>query len=385
MKTNVVVLFGGKSVEHEVSIISAIQALSNFDKDKYDVVPVYMTKDNRMFVGKSIGNLEAYKNIPALLSKSKEVNFIRKNGSVYIAGATCSFRPYEFKVDIVFPIVHGTNVEDGTLQGYLKTLDVPFVGSDVEASSIGANKYLAKLVAKDWGVNVLDNFYFDADDDIDYDCVEKEFDYPVVVKPVNLGSSIGVSIVSNREELEEALELVFKFSSRVIIEPAITRFREINCSVRGLDGHHTQTSMCEEPVRNSNILSFKDKYESGSKTSKGMAGFDRKVPADLPTSVREKIEYYASCLFKALNCSGVVRFDFLYDMDSSNVYFNEVNTIPGSMAFYLWEPCGTSYSELIDELIACAFRRYQNDNNINYKFDNNLLNGDLLKGGKWQC
>lgn len=389
MKIKVAVMFGGKSVEHEVSVISGIQAIMNMDTELYDVIPVYINKNNEMFIGDDIGNIDAYKNISALLSKSQRVIMVNDNNRI-------SLVPYPFKkfgkaksvdIDIAFPIVHGTNVEDGALQGYLKTLGIPFVGCDVTASAVGMDKYITKTVLKDNNIPVLDCLNFTTADyeDIDsmVDKIEDKLGYPVIIKPVNLGSSVGISVAKTRVELVKSIDDAFAYSRRVIVEHAITKLREINCSVLG-DENDAIASECEEPLHTKDILSYEDKYLSNSKNggSKGMASVSRKIPAELSLEKREEIRKLAVESFKKLGCHGVARIDFMIDEEDNKLYFNEINTIPGSLAFYLWEPVGVPYKELLTRMIKLSLKRVREEESLTFTFDTNILNCQSLGGGK---
>jgi len=393
MKLKVAVLFGGKSTEHEISIISAIQAIGSINKDKYEVIPVYMTKNNDYYVGESIGTIEEYTHIPELLKKSTQVIWVKDGDRV-------SLVRYPMKkfgnnvitqVDVAFPIVHGTNVEDGTLQGYLATLGLPVVGCDVLSSAVGMNKYVMKTVLKDNGIPVLDCKCYTWKDYEDVDGlvakIEAAFSYPVIIKPLNLGSSIGIKKASDREGLLEALELGFEFSKKILVEHAISNLKEINCSVLG-DYESAEASECEEPVNSDEILSFEDKYIGGAKGSakgqggsKGMASLKRKIPADISSEMRDKIRKMAVDAFICLGCSGVSRIDFMIDMDTNEVYLNEINTIPGSLSFYLWEPLGMKYEHLLDNMIQLALKADRENHKVVYSFETNVLEGVHLGGG----
>ena len=389
MRSTVAMLFGGKSVEHEVSVITGIQALLAMDTEKYDVIPVYMTKKNEMYIGESIGDIEAYKDIPALLNKSQRVVMMNEDGKVVLM-------PYPLKkfgknketaVDIVFPAVHGTNVEDGTLQGFLKTLGVPFVGCDVTASAIGMDKFIMKAVLKEYDIPVLDAKTYTLSDyqemNVLLDSVEKKFGYPVIVKPVNLGSSVGISVAKDRAELSRSVDDAFRYATKILIEHAIINLREINCSVLG-DENDAEASECEEPLHSDEILSYEDKYVSNAKGSgsKGMASVSRKIPAELTPEKREEVRSMAVKAFKALGCNGVARIDFMIDEDTGKLYFNEINTIPGSLSFYLWEPLGVPYKELLDRMIKLALKRARTEEDITFSFDTNILNSASLGGSK---
>ena len=389
MKTRVAMLFGGKSVEHEVSVISGIQAILSMDTDKYEVIPVYMTKKNEMYIGEDIGNIEAYKDINALLSRSQRVIMINENGHVKLTGFPVRKfgKNPEKEIDIAFPVVHGTNVEDGAFQGYLKTIGIPFVGCDVTASAIGMDKFIMKAVLKEGNVPVLDARLYTLSDyanmDTLLDNVEKEIGYPAIVKPVNLGSSVGISVAKDRVELTNSIDDAFRYATKVLVEHAISKLREINCSVLG-DENDAIASECEEPLHSDEILSYEDKYVSNSKSggSKGMASVSRKIPAELSGEKREEIRNLAVKSFKLLGCNGVARIDFMIDEENGKLYFNEINTIPGSLSFYLWEPVGVPYKELLTRMIDLCLKRSRLEESLTFTFDTNILNNASFGGSK---
>ncbi len=391
MKIHVAVLFGGKSVEHEVSVISALQAIQSMNKDKYAVYPIYITKKNELYWGEDLDKIEEYKDIPALLQKSTKINIVTDGSKTYLVPQQqkrfSKAKPIAC-IDVAFPIVHGTNVEDGALQGFLKTLNLPFVGCDVLASAICMDKFAMKIMLKEAGFPVLDGIRFTAQDYKNEEKIladtESRFGYPVIVKPVDLGSSVGISKAENRQELEDALELAFQFADKILIEPAVVNLKEINCSVLG-DYTAAEASELEEPISADKILSYKDKYMDGGKKtggSKGMSSLKRKIPAEIPAETAEKIKEIAVNAFKYLDCNGVVRIDFLMDSKTGEFWINEFNTIPGSLAFYLWEPKGASYTNLLDRLISLALKRQRGNEEITYSFDTNILSSASFGGAK---
>lgn len=389
MKIKVAVIFGGKSVEHEISIISAVQAMGYMDRDKYEVIPLYMTKENAFYAGADLENIESFKDIPALLKKCTRVILMQEGDKVNIVR-------YPLKkfgssvinsIDVVFPIVHGTNVEDGALQGYLQTLGLPYVGCDVLASAVGMNKYVMKTVFKDNGIPVLDCGCYNQNDFEDLeglmDKIEARFGYPVIVKPINLGSSVGISKASNRDKLADALTLAFTFSAKVLVEHAIDQLQEVNCAVLG-DELEAEASECEQPLNGEEILSYEDKYIGGGKQegpSKGMASLSRAIPAYISDEMRDTIRTMAVKGFQCLGCNGVARIDFMIDKANGNVYLNEINTIPGSLSFYLWEPIGVKYTELLDRMIKLALKRNRENERLTFSFETNVLAGVKLGGG----
>ncbi|MCR4740443.1 MAG: D-alanine--D-alanine ligase [Lachnospiraceae bacterium] len=389
MRLKVAMMFGGKSVEHEVSVISGIQALHSMNTEKYEVIPVYLTKKNEMYTGPGIGDIENYKDIDSLLKNSRRVIMVNDNDRVSLNEypAKKFSKNYSQEIDVVFPVVHGTNVEDGALQGYLKTMGIPFVGCDVTASAVGMDKYIQKQILKKAGVPVLDALIFTMSDysetDKMMDRIEKEIGYPVIVKPVNLGSSVGISIAKDRTSLTAAVDDAFRYATRVLCEHAISKLREVNCSVLG-DENEAEASECEEPLHSEDILSYEDKYVSNSKGSgsKGMASVARVIPAEITKEKREEIREMAVKAFKALCCNGVARIDFMIDEENGSLYFNEINTIPGSLAFYLWEPVGVPYRDLLDRMIGLSLKRKRTEDNLTFTFDTNILNSASLSGSK---
>ncbi len=390
MKIRVGVFFGGKSVEHEVSVITGLQAFNHIDREKYEPVPIYITKDGKFYIGEKIGVIENYKNIPALLKESTQVIPVNDGG--------CKLMRYPMKkfgenvmavIDVALPAVHGTNVEDGAFQGFLQSLGVPYASCDVLSSAVGMDKYVMKTVFKDNDIPVLPcvvtniKEYTKNPDEI-VEKIEAKTSYPVIIKPVNLGSSVGIRKAKNRDELIEALEYGFTFAIRVLVENAVTQLKEINCSVLG-DYEDAEASECEEPVANDEILSYQDKYVSGGKgagAKSGMASLKRKIPADISPEMREEIRTLAVKAFKCLGCSGVARIDFMLDMAENKIYLNEINTIPGSLSFYLWEPMGVKYSELLDRMISLAFKRERENKSISFSFDTNILENISFGGAK---
>ena len=384
MKTNVAVFYGCRTVEHEVSIISAVQAMRAINRNKYDVTPVYVTKNGEMYTGDSLFTIEEYRNLPELLNKCKKVYFLREGDNVVMRDV--EKKPFKKDVatviDVAFPVVHGTNCEDGTIQGFFEYLNLPYVGCDIISSAVGMDKAVFKDVLKNAGLPVLDCITFRAREYVAEkqaicDKIAKEVGFPLIVKPVNLGSSVGITKVNSDNELDAAIMLAISFADKVLVEKAITSLREINCSVLG-NADECEASVCEEPFMNDEILSYEDKYMGNSKKggpSKGMASLGRKIPADLNQEKSNEIRDLACKTFKAIGANGVVRIDFMIDTATDTVYANEINTIPGSLAFYLWEATGVKYSELIDRLIDLAFRRQRGRENITYTIDTNILSG----------
>ena len=398
MKIKIGLFFGGNSTEHEVSIVSALQALEFFNKSKYDILPIYITKDNKFYISEHTGNISEYKNIKSLIEKSEQVLLVKNGKKVDLVKYPTKIfgnKVYDY-IDIAFPIVHGTNVEDGTLQGLFNMLDIPFVGCDVSSSAIGMDKYVMKCVLKENNIPVLDGIVFNKFSYIEDSNeviinIKKKFDYPVIIKPINLGSSVGIKIAKDDDSLKDALDYAFTFSYKIVVEKAVTKIKEVNCSVLG-DIESATASECEQPISSDEILSYKDKYLSSSsskktpnassKTGGTMESLSRKLPADISDEMREKIRTMAVDTFKVLGCNGVARIDFIIDEEDDKVYVNEINTIPGSLSFYLWKAVGMDYTTLLEKMIQLSLKRKREQEDIVFSFETNILDVVSLGGAK---
>lgn len=387
MKTRVGVLFGGMSVEHEVSVISGLQALHALDTGVYEGVPVYITKQGEWYTGPELTSVEEFKDVAALKKKAKRVVLFTDESGRHLL---LDPKPGLFKtknivdeIHVAFPVTHGTYGEDGALQGLLEMNKIPYVGCDVLSSAVGMDKIAAKTILK--GAELPQTgylwFYSKAWADNREEClarVEAELGYPVIVKPANLGSSVGVERALNAEELEQAVDLVVNYSHKVLIEKMVEQLKEVNCSVLG-DYEEALPSIIEEVGKTSEILSYADKYMN--QASKGMSGSARIIPANITEETRLKVQELAVKTFLELGASGVSRIDFLIDTVTEEIYINEINTIPGSLSFYLWEPSGKTFTELTSRLIQLALKRARERENLTFSIDTNLLSMHS-KGGK---
>lgn len=384
MKTNIAVFFGCRSVEHEVSIISAVQAMHSINREKYDVTPVYVAKDGSMYSGEALFEIENFSNLEGLIKLCDSVTFIKTKEGVFMHFLDSSLfkKKKDIEINLAFPIVHGTNCEDGTMAGYFEFLGLPYISCDVLSAAVGMDKAVFKDVLKNAGLPVLDYITIRAKEyalntEGFLNRIKSEVGFPLIVKPVNLGSSVGITKVKTENELAEAISLAFSFTDRILLEKAVENLREINCSVLG-DTDNCEASVCEEPFMHDEILSYDDKYKGGGKNegaSKGMASLGRKIPADISDEKSEEIKKLSCEIFKAIGASGVVRIDYLYDTKTDKIYANEINTIPGSLAFYLWEATGLKYTDMIDRLVDIAFRRQRNRDNLTFTIETNILSG----------
>lgn len=382
MKIKVGVIFGGETVEHEVSIISAIQAMKNLDKSKYEVIPIYISKDRVWYTGRMLNDVEVFKDFSNLSKFAKKVVLTKKDDKFVLMQTSGLFKSVVTDVDIILPVVHGNNVEDGTLAGYLDTVGIPYANSHVLGSALGQDKVVMKQVLESCNIPIVkytwffDNEYLEKKDEI-LNNIDK-LGYPVVVKPATLGSSVGINYVKNKDEIESAIDEAINYDTKVVVEKAVENLVEVNSSVLG-NYEYQRVSPLEEVMGLDEILSFADKYLSNAKKtgsgSKGMASASRIIPARISKELTEDIKETSKKVFKIFNFSGVCRIDYLIDKKTNKFYVNEPNTIPGSLAFYLWKEDHLKYSELLDEIINIAIRDYKNKSKKVRSFNSNILEG----------
>lgn len=389
MKITVGVIFGGESVEHEVSIISALQAMHALDENKYEVVPLYISKKRVLYSDETLKSVETYQNMENLFKEVPEVYLSYDGSKTYVRPIKKSlFRKEEKTLDVVIPVVHGTNCEDGTVQGYLEMMHIPYAGCDVVAAGVGQDKVVMKYVLQGSGLPMTKWFWLYGHEleEQKEEVIQKAeaIGYPLIIKPACCGSSVGIEVAHTQEELLEKIPEVTKYDRKVVVEELVKPMVEINCSVLG-DCYECQPSTLEQVMKNEEILSYKDKYVGGGKKntqSKGMASTSRIVPAPLTKEMTADIQSLAVRSFKALGSSGVCRIDFLVNSDTNAVYVNEINTIPGSLAFYLWEESGISFTELMDRLVKQAIDRQRRREKMTYSYDVNLLANFAQNGAK---
>lgn len=390
MKTNVAVFFGGRSVEHEISVISALQAINAFNKEKYNIIPVYISKQGRWFTGPETLNIRNYKDMKSLESKSEEVYMRPEYGdfNLYRAktggGLFSKKDPVYSEIHVALPVLHGSHGEDGMFEGLLETIGIPFAGCDTLSSANGMDKITMKMILRSEGIPVVDYVWFTdkewtGDNEKIINKIESKLGYPVIVKPANLGSSVGIGTASDRDSLISRIDTATKFSQRIIVEHLISEMMEINCSVLG-DADEHQSSVCEEPISKGEFLSYEEKYGGGEKS--GMQSSEKRIPADIPTEMSEEIRRLAGETFRVLSCHGVSRIDFMIDKTTGQIYVNEINTIPGSLSYYLWEETGISFPSLMDQLVSLALKRKREQNRKTFTYDANIFAmGGGMKGG----
>lgn len=384
MKIKVGVLYGGKTTEHEVSIITAVQAMGYLNTDKYEVIPLYLTKENEMYTGGSLMDMDVYREPDLLKRYCTNVVMYNKNGAIILQNKKGIFKRTVKEIDIVIPAVHGYGMEDGNIQGMLDVIGVPYTGSDIYGLTVGQDKVFQKQILEAEGIKVpkyewfYDTEYVENEREI-LDKLEK-LKYPLIVKPARQGSSIGISVANNIESLKEAINDAINYDEKILVEQIIPNMVELNCSVLG-SSSYSEASAIEQVMGKDEILSFNDKYignkakKGGLKTcaSKGMASASRVIPADISDKLKEEIELTSKKAFRALGASGVVRIDYLYDKKSKELYVNELNSIPGSLAFYLWTPLKKEYPELLDDLINISVKRFKKNLKKTKSFESNIL------------
>jgi D-alanine-D-alanine ligase len=366
-RKTVAIIFGGRSVEHEVSIMTAHQVVGKIDKEKYKLTEIYIDKSGNWWTGQFLADIQSDKLLSFVKNSKLSSCCLTQGGLKYKKGLILK----EEKIDIVLPLIHGTFGEDGTLQGLLEMQAIPYAGCDVKASAIGMDKIIQKSIFEKAGLLVLPYFWFYISEwekektKIIAD-IERKIGYPFCVKPSSLGSSIGISIVNNRKEFFNSVNVVKYLDQRVLVEKALLDMKEINCSVKGFE-NNLQASVCEQPIKSEKILSYNDKYLRGGK-AKGMASLSRLIPAPISPVLTTKIQTYSKVAFEAIGASGVARIDFMFDNKLKRLYINEINTIPGSLSYYLWEKSGIMFTTLVDNLIEYGFTRQQQKDKLTFSY-----------------
>ncbi len=386
MKYKIAVIFGGRSVEHDVSVITGLQVIENLNKDHYDIIPIYISIEGIWYTGKNLLNIENYKNKENLLKSVIPVIPTKGDREVVLYRHPKYFSFFQQKFittfELAIPAVHGTYGEDGHIQAVLENLDIPYVGSDMTSSALGMDKVIMKEIFRSHSFPMVNHIWFyrtkwEDESDLVLQEIREKLKLPIFVKPANLGSSIGINRVDDYEDLSYAIDVASSYSHKIIVEEAVKNPREINCAVMGYE-NNLITSLCEEPTNWTDFLTYEDKYLSKYKTESSKTS-KRKIPADLTPAQKGKIEELAKLTFLSIGASGVARIDFLMDQ-AGNIVINEINTIPGSFSFYLWEPMGYSFETLLDKLIDIAIRNHKERNKSQVIFNSSII--DIKSGGK---
>ncbi|MEO1290323.1 MAG: D-alanine--D-alanine ligase family protein [Chloroflexota bacterium] len=389
-KTTVGVVFGGRSVEHDVSIVTAQQIMQAFNPERYNVVPIYITRDGKWFTGDPLKDIENFKDNEIISYDGVQAVLlspdVRHHGLIVNPLAGRFSKSEVLRLDVLFPAIHGSHGEDGTLQGLFELADIPYVGFATCGSAVTNDKVLTKQILQQNDIPVVDGISFNRDEWLaDADAmlakIEAKLSYPLFVKPATLGSSIGVSRADDADFLCGAIDMAVNFDRRVLVETAVTNGIEINCAVMGY-GDEIKVSTLEQPLSWSDFLAFEDKYLRG---NEGMKSADRVIPAQIGDALTNKIHEYSRQAFRAMDGRGIVRIDFLVQPDDEQVYLNEMNTMPGSLSFYLWRETNMTDSEVVDYLVKLARDAYADKRRNVYDYKTNLVEvaaGRGLKGAK---
>ena len=388
-KLNIAVIFGSRSCEHDVSIISALQLIEAAKTAGFTVIPVYISREGLWYTGEALTQIETFREFNPMGKGITRVNLdVSANaGDLWAwppqrAGLFAKVPAPIAHIDVAIPVLHGLHGEDGTVQGLLEMANIPYASSGVLGSAVGMDKIAMKQMLRGAGYPVLDYVWLTRDQlktdrEAIVERIEREIKYPAFVKPAALGSSIGVSKATNREELDKALDLAASYDRRILVEVGINNPVEINCAALGY-GEDVRTSVCEMPVPSTGdkFLNFFEKYlrNAGTKgeSSRGMKSLSRVVPAPIGEELTERIQRMTKEIFKLLDCRGTVRIDFILD-ENDMLYVNEPNTIPGSLAFYLWQECGVSFGKLVEIMVEDALRAHADKNTNVFAFDSTIL------------
>lgn len=371
MKLSIGVIFGGRSLEHDLSVLTAIQAIDNIDKERYEVVPIYITKDLTFYSGGMLRYIDSYKDFRLIDRYATKVNLINKNGKFILQTTGLIKRVYK-EIHLAFPMVHGKYTEDGSIVGYLETLGIPIVGSDIYSSSLCQDKVFTKEVLNGNDIPVVDYVYFsDSDYKLDKEDIFKkieELSYPLIIKPARLGSGIGIEIVNRKEELESSIEKAMKNDERVLVEEYIADRREFNMAVL-LSKGKLIGSVIEEIIKDE-PCNYYDKYRKDNEDDT----FKRIFPADISKTLTEEIEKTSKKTYKVLALSGVARIDYVYDNKKKKLYVNEVNTIPNFFSHHLFDDKNIDYRELLGIMIKEAIDKIHKENDMVKDIEDNLFN-----------
>ncbi len=388
-KLNIAVIFGSRSCEHDVSIISALQLMEAAKTAGFAVTPVYISREGLWYTGEALDKIETFREFNPMGKGITRVNLdVSANaGDLWAwppqrAGLFAKVPAPIVHIDVAIPVLHGLHGEDGTVQGLLEMANIPYASSGVLGSAVGMDKIAMKQMLRGAGYPVLDYVWFTRDElkngrEAIVERIEREIKYPAFIKPAALGSSIGVSKASNREELEKAIDLAASYDRRILVEVGINNPVEINCAALGY-GEDVRASVCEMPVPSTGdkFLNFFEKYlrNAGTKgeSSRGMKSLSRVVPAPIGEELTGRIQTMTKEIFRLLDCRGTVRIDFILD-ENDMLYVNEPNTIPGSLAFYLWQECGVSFAQLVEKMVEDALRAHADKNANVFAFDSTIL------------
>ncbi len=373
MKIDLVVLFGGQSVEHDISVISAIQVMNNLDRNRYNIIPIYLNRDNVLINGPNLDKIETFANNLTNGKKYFPVTIVENQHRHYLISSNKkSF--YKQKIDLIWPIVHGKGVEDGNIAGWLELLKIPFPTCNTKAAAICQDKHWTKVMLRSFNIKVLDEIVLYENNTINFN----DLSYPVIVKPASLGSSIGINKVKEESQILNAIEVAFKYDNKLIIEQCLENFREFACAIYK-KGDKYIVSDIEEINIKEDIFKFSDKYEQKEKINNNC----HIIPALISEQLASYIKSTTTEVYKGLELKGIVRVDFLYDNVTKECYVNEINTIPGALAYYLFEHDVINFASLLDENIKEAFLEKERKNNYQVSFPSSIFSSNISKLNKY--
>ena len=387
-KRTVGVVFGSRSVEHDVSIVTAQQVMQAMRPNKYEVVPIYITRDGRWLTGPGLRDLKTFQsdNMAELMGlKDTLISPSTPHHGLITPPLVGRFgRNQAQRLDVVFPAVHGPHGEDGTLQGLLELADIPYVGAGVMASAVTRDKLMLKAVLAQSGIPVVKHIgitrrEWTGQRDAVLERGERELGYPVFVKPASTGSSIGVARANDAQEAASYITVAASFDRRILIEQAVQDAIEINCAVLG--NYDYRASVLEQPISWQEFLTYEEKYMR-SEGPAGMKGAERKIPAPISAELTERIKAMAVKAFGAVDGRGTARVDFLVREAAGEVYLNEINTLPGALAFYLWQEESMTPADVVDELIELALEAHAEKRQTTYNYKTGLLAHAAARGLK---
>lgn len=378
MKLKIGVFFGGKSVEHELSVLTAIQAMNEIEEDKYEVLPIYITKDLQFYYGGMLRHLDSYRDFNLIKRYAKKVNIINKEGRFIIESAGFIRRDIE-EIHLALPIVHGAKTEDGTIQGFFQLLGIPCIGNSVYASTVGQDKVFMRQILESMNLPITNYvWFFDTDYFNNKEELFKKINnlkYPLILKPATLGSSIGIEIIKQKEELESAIEKAITYDNKILIEEAIENLVEYTCSVLG-NTSRMETSDIEELIKNEGIKDYSDKILRPIDLENN-ENLTRNMPANISSKLKNEIEEYSKQTFRLMNLKGIASFDFLYDKTNKKLYVDEVNTIPNYFSHHLWEQKNVSYKDILDFMINEAIKEAKKEQEMTLTIENDCF--DVIK------
>lgn len=374
-KKVVAVIFGGRSAEHDVSIITAHIPIMDALKAAggFDVWPIYITKAGKWYADKAMESLAFFKqgNFESLLARKKQVRLSFENGLELVWPG---LREKKVKIDVVFPAMHGTYGEDGSLMGLLRMAKVPFVGCDMAASAVAMDKAFTKQVLSAEGISIVPFVWFTKSE---YEQNRQPFlqkiarlKYPLFVKPVHLGSSIGITKIKDATRLENAIEVALHYDDKVLVEEGVENLIEVTLPIVGND--ELTLASVERPLNKTEFFDFKDKYLSGGK-GRGVNSAYSEIPAEIPDDLTKQVQELGRRTYKTLGCSGISRVDFLIDSSAKKIFVNEVNTLPGSLYHHNWKKSGVSGVQLVTKLIKFAEERFAEQQKLTRTFPSDIL------------